>query len=389
MLIKKVKISGFNNIFEGVEKGRSDGRGSDFGTEFGNFLNHARIFLDLDQLTTIEVFYLKKFASSIHILESTYSNFISEEKDPVINQKIAGLLEIHDEILKDDDINKNKYEVDNLLPIGCKRYHVIASFKGIDILSVTGGIIQNIFKDPKTDTRDPAYIGNTIMENRLASLFYNSFYKFIIDSMTQFDLVTTYILNKKFYQYGKNEASASLASVSSPWGELSFFGNSSQALMNQITSIQQTQATMPYLLTDEVTLTFVVNSSINTFLYYYFKNKVIDHQHLQVAIMDSGVNISNEILLKYQKRIEHFLTYIAEYKQEKFVAKQEEKNTTFDLNEFNYLFFGNSITYSLQVTIDDIENWLKNIDIDDIKDEQMTIQTDILEAYNRIKSIIS
>ena len=345
MRIKKVRISGFDKLYDGYKMCIQENR-SGFGTGFYTFLNHIMISLELEDITSIELFYLKKISSKIKIIDHKYRNFIEKRDALDLNQKISGLLKIHNSIIDDEDIDKSKCCPDNILPIGCHQYHVFVIFKGSNISAITGSLIQKIFKD-KDNKFENVYVGNEMIEDRIASLFYSSFYSFISSEMTNIDIITEFMTDKAYYKYA--DSICSISHVNSPFGELSLYGNNSTGLKNQINYIKKSMETSPYDLSDMINLTFCLRTTFHTFLNLYLNTPyVIDHENLKLTFSVDDIFVDSDILSKYRERIMNSFEYLNDFK--KGLARSSE----IDLQKFNYIFYGNPITYSIQIPLSDI-----------------------------------
>ena len=365
MIIKQVNTSELRPLYEGYRRAANEKRKA-YGTELFSFLEHCMIAFELDELTTLEVYYLKKFASDVYIISDSYQNFVNSEKMPDFHQKVSGLLEIHDEIINDEDINKHKPLVDNILPIGCKSYHVYVVFKGPSIPSVTGGFVEDIFKE--NGALLDHYPEMVDLNRKVANMFYNNFYSFIIRKTSDLDLVTSYMTNIKFYQYADDDVN--LAHVNTPLGNLTFFGASSDKLNLQIDNIKKNEKVSPYFVNDVIYLTFVLNTTFSTFMKLYLNtNFIIDNEDLKILLTSNEVNVSEEILDKYRARISNSMDYI--------ISNRNSGDTSVvDINKFNFIFNGSKIKYSIQMTISQIEKLDKLLDgIDELEEIKTKIQT--------------
>lgn len=345
MKIKKVRVSGFDKLYEGYKACIKENR-SGFGDGLFTFLNHMMVSYEIEEFTAIELFYLKKFCSSVKIIDHTYANFV-EKKDALdLNQMIGGLLEVHNVIVNDSDIDKTICVPDNILPIGCHQYHVIATFKGAKITAITGSLIQNLFKDENGHFEE-IYIGNFPMENKMATQFYNAFYSFISAEMTNIDVITEFSTDKSYYRYANNMCS--LAHINSPFGELAFYGNDQTGLSHQIKIIKESIQTSPYNLYDLTYLTFCLRTTFHTFMEFYMSSPyLIDHENLKLTFGVDEIFVDKDILNKYSARINNSFVYLNDFK------KGLAQSTNIDLQKFNYIFDGNPITYSIQIPLDDI-----------------------------------
>ena len=369
MIIKSVKTAGFERIYDGYRYCFKDNR-TGFGDEFVNFLQHALVTIELDDISTIELYYLKNFASSIRVLGDKYSNFVKKD-DVVVYDRVKQLLTLQDELYKDTDITSTKSNPENIIPTGCKRFHVIAAFTGGSIINILGLRINNVFQDADTGRFPDSYPGNAILEERVGGFFYQSFYNFIGTRMQRFDIVSNFVINKKLYEYV--DGNCSLAYVSSPYGELTFFGNDSNKLQQQIQHIDFNKRKISYIIDDMIYFTFIIHSTFSTFFNLYMdlgNNHVIDHTNFKLVFVDPHISVDNNIHTKYGVRISESFDYLGRYKES--LAKKED----IDLNMYNYIFFGNMITYSVKMSLDD----LNKLSVDEVEDEKSDI-------YNKMKLI--
>ena len=378
MKIKQINISGFKRVFEAYQTAFKE-KMKGFGSGLFDYLSHSMISLELQEITTIELFYLKKIASDIIVIDKEYSNFTSEKNEFDINQKVEGLLTLHDEMLNDEDINKNTSYIDNILPIGCERYHIIAIFKGSNITSITTPFVEKVFYvDGKFPT---SYSGNFLIENTIAELFFKNFYDYMSKQVTDLDLLSEFMTNKKFYQYADNICN--IAYVNSPHGELVFFGNSQDVLNRQIDSIRKSQETSPYVLRDNTMITYVMNTTFSTFMKLFLNtNYVVDHQNLKLVFVDESIDISEKILNKYEARLSNYADYLISYK------KGLNEDTNINLNKFNFIFNGSKIVYSLQIPISDIIDKDKLDFMFGEEEEWTNIENSIISTAKMVDSLI-
>lgn len=378
MNIKKVRISGFERIFEGFQYCFKENR-QGFGTGLFNYLSHSLISIELKQLTTIEVMYLKKMATSISVIGQEYGNFVTKEKESDIYQKIDELLKVHDTILHDDDIDKSKVNLDNMLPVGCLQYHVIAIFKGSAITSITGAFIQNLFKED--DGYPELYMGNMHYENKIAEMFYKSFYSYMSTQLKNIDIVSNFMLNKKFYQYIDN--SCNLATVNTPFGDIVFFGAVGDRVTKQIEDIRASMQTTPYFLEDKIYLTFSMETTFDTFLELFVQtNYVVDYDPLKLVMLNESINLDDDILVKYNARISNAVDYLVSHK--KGLATKEET----DINKYNFIFHGNVIRYNIQIPLAYVSG-LYNQPYMEKNHERLIIKKHIKTLSDMIKNILS
>lgn len=377
MIIKRINLSGFKRLYDGYKRAESERRNS-YGRNLIAFLEHCMVGIELDSLTTIEVFYLKKFASSVAVISHNYQNFTNKEKEFDMNQKINGLMSLHDEIINDEDINTSESMVDNILPIGCMSYHVFAIFKGSSITSITGGFVQDIFKENGVLFEE--YPEEQYMRDKVAGAFYNNFYSFIARTSTDLDVVTEYMTNTKFYQYAEDDVN--LAHVNTPMGQLVFFGNNPSNLNMQISHIKEAEKSSPYFVKDAVYLTFVLNTTFSTFMKLYMNsNFIIDNEDLKIVFASDDIDLSEPIIDKYQARISNSIDYLISNR--KGLNSSDKNNSGPNLNMLNYIFNGSKIKYSIQLTVSQIEELdklLNGVDeMEDIKSKIISLSDTVIK----------
>lgn len=362
MEIRKIRVSNMKAIYEGLLYCAKENR-TGFGNDLYKLLDHCMIGLELTNVTSIEAFYLRRFCSSVKIVDKSYSNF-DHGDNRELSQMVSGLLDIHDQLIQDNDMNP-QMAYDDILPIGSIKYHLVCMFQGFKILTLTGALIQNIFL---VDNKLPGfYPGDNAIENKIGEVFYQEFYSYILKESSQFDLVTSFITNKKFYQYAEDRIN--IADVITPYGSITFFGNDQDNLNRQINQIKESMKDLPYVYEDLIKVTFIIRSSFQSFMYFYLNPNfnILDHDNLKLIFADPFIQVDNMILTKYGARIHSFFDFIASYKSSLL------NDTKVNLNKYNYIFNGNQITYSLQFSLNEMN-----------KDIQLT--SELSNLSNKISS---
>lgn len=377
MTLKQINLSGFKNLYDGYKMAFDEKRKA-FGGNLFTYLEHLMVGIELDDITGIELFYLKKFSSKIIVLGDKYTNFVNEANENLHNE-VDNILKLHDEICNDDDINTSKSYVDNILPIGCKSYHVIAIFKGAAITSIVGPFPENIFIDEETKQLAEYYPEPIDLQNKIFELFFNNFYQFIHKHSTDLDLVTEFMTNKKYYDYA--DGIVNLAHVNTPFGSLEFFGNTPTELNKQITAIKSNLKSLPYFIAESTYFTFVLNTTFSAFLHLFTTtNFVVDNIDPKVVLNNPENKLSDDILSKYQARVSGITSKISELRT----------SITPDITYLNYILSGAGIKYSIQLTAADIAAFLNESDhsVFSTIDEFIEIKSIIKNLYNQILGIL-
>lgn len=396
MIIKKVRACGFEYLFNGYKEAAKIGK-SGFGSNLSNYLQHVMLTIELEDLTTMELFYLKRMCGDVKILGKEYQNFVSKEKREDVYQKVDAILSIRNEMLKDSDIDTKVCDIDTILPVGCESYHVIAFFKGDAIMGVTGAVINEIFSEPtELKTTDPKtgkeeitrtfkawdeYKGDEAMENILAQAFCNKLYKFMAGRMKDIDLVTEFMTNKEFYNYA--DAACNIAHVNTPFGQLNFLGTDPEKLALQVDRIKASQESTPYDFADETNITFILTTSFHLFMQIYMAGendmwKVIDHENLKLVYLKPDINVNDPIIAKYQTRINAVINYLNAF-------KKDINEGDFDLGKFNFIMNGTQIRYSVQMSLNNIKKFL---DTDFSDEEVVALKKDIASYEQIVRSVI-
>lgn len=377
MILKQINTSGLDYLYDGY-KAAADEHRSAYTTKLFSYLEHCMIGLEIDEVTTLELFYLKSFASKIFVVGDYYRNFVNKDNYPELHTLVQDSLNIRNEVLSDSDIDKSKSFIDNMLPIGCKSYRVIAVFKGATITSITSGF-PNVLFDGDNGRILESFPEPYDLENRVSQLFFKNFYSYIAKKSTDIDIVTETMTNLKFYQYA--DKLVNLAHINTPFGEIRFFKSDATVFQKQINNIKNNQKTLPFFLSDSVYLTFVLNTTFSTFMKLYLDNDfVVDTQDLKI-VADSKALLSDDILIKYKNRIATIISNIKE---------SSKPLNGKDLNFLNYMFSGNIIKYSIQLSATDINKLMSPDDrsVFSTIDELVSIKTDISNIYKSVISVI-
>jgi hypothetical protein len=309
--------------------------------------------------------------TKLRIIEKSYGNFVPEDVVGA-RQKVQCILDIHDEICKDDDISKEENMIDNILPIGCIHYHVVTTFSGADILGITGTLnITSLFRDG--DKFSDIYPGELDIEDGIAKMFYQSFYEYISNQMTALDVPTEWVLTNSFYDFA--ESGCTLSHIDTPFGDISFFGSNNDKLMYQLRRIHEGQKTSPYDIREMTYLTFVFKTTFTSFfhLYYNFKDYMIDYGNLKLVFLEKKIRVANPILQKYQGRISSADEFLSSYK------KTLNESTEINLNKFNYIFGGNEISYSMKIPLSEIDDFMLSLNqsVKELKDINLNIKNSL------------
>ena len=355
MEFKKVRACGFDKLYDGVMQYANNPNMKGFGDQLNEFLSHISVSYEIHDLSGMNVYYLNKICSSLIVEEVNYSSF--SIKDELVDSE-RHLIKTAICAQMDEDTSKFNHE--NILPLGCVRYNVIATFKGAAIAFVTTYELDSIFRKQvnENDARGSlyeSYPGNEIIEDKLAYMFYEKFFEYISNKMTSLDLVTEFMLENKFYKYA--DKMVNLAMVVTPFGSLDFFGADKALMKNQMNRLQSGYRTCDCKdkILSETYLQFVCKSSLGTFMKFalYYKKYLLDHENFKIVFSKSNYLFDSEILEKYHSRVEPYLQTINDYRNEL------KESTSINLNKFDYLLGADIIRYSISIPLLEVDNFVE------------------------------
>ena len=348
------------------------------GSGFHDLMKKVSITIDLKDLSAMEAFYLKKFATRVFVYDKTVENFIDKKESIDIYQKIENLLEVSNTIRNDEDISKESCPY-SFLPIGCDRYSAIAIFEGPGITAITGGMIQEIFYDEKK-TLTEFYEGNLLIQEKLVKKFYVMFYQYMSKHMKDIDIVSDFVVRNKFYTHSTELCA--LAKLHSIHGELTWFGNDATGLQAQVNDYSAQVKRMPYDLEESTYLTFVLRTTMDTFMrFWIYSDYVSDHENLKLTFTQRDLNIADDIGMKYKERILNPIMYLNDY------CVGLNNSDKIDLNKFNFIMHGNYISYSVQIPMSKY-GWSKSFAFLHATAESESVFKIIDQQFNQIKKFI-
>ena len=383
MIIKKITLSGFNHLFNGMKFIKDNNYINGLKSNLMDFLDHCMITIDLDDISGIELFYLRKFASNVYEIDYTYSNFIkvNNQEDEKVSNAIESLLKTYNNIIEDQDMDYNKQNLDSFLPLGCKKSHVISYFRGGNILFITGmdTDIQDMFKNFSYPVDLPK------LEEIIFNKFINAFYSTIINDIKDINDIYEFIKFQEFYKY--SDTKCTLSDVQSQFGEISFLGSNQSKLKNEISSITENIKKFPYIIYHTSFMNFILNTSFEAFLNIYMNDKsaIVDYEKFITLLQNQKIDIDEKIIAKYSTRISDPVRRVKSY------IKNNIKQI--NIQSLNFIFLGKLIKYSYKVSFEDIinDNFLNNKknNIYSLKRNEYEINSIKNNIKNQSKSILN
>lgn len=390
MKINNVIERNLDLIYKTIKDGKSN---KEFAIKLGNnmtkLFSHSFITLDISDITLLETFYLKLFSSDNIIFLDTYLN--SDNID-IMSNSINSLMILSESMNNDTDI---KIKPSNsLLPIGCINNHLLVTFTCNTLCNIIG-VLPDIFFDELEKE-------NISLSDFIIKKFMTNFYNYMSKKITNIDILSDSIIESKYYKYTEDDLSVSLTEVHTPYGMMSFFGDRSSDLNNEINECKRLFSCnnndinlLPYIKTD---LYFVITCSFYTFLNIFTKlpsSSFIDWKDFKILMSPDNkllLNISSlpNNLDKYKIRINS--------KIDEFIKNRNNLSSDKEYNLLKYNFIlGSSMTkFTLKLSLNDISNKINILNniinkekIDNYLDyESNYIYTNIENISKKIFSIL-
>lgn len=373
MVINDITVCGFDKIHQGLLTASENGY-PEFCNKLDQFISHSMISIFVEDVTSLEMLYLRKFSSSVKVLNTSYGNFLKQDKEHIkVFDDINHILKLHDIIVKDPDINHKESNPDGMLPIGCIKYAAMVVFKGVAITSILGVRMSRLFSNDH-GKMTPTYPGNSFVENFVVDNFPGEFYKFMLNDLRTVDVTSDYMINLKYYQYA--DTTVQLGNVNTYSGELNFFGATPDSIAKQTKELRSRYAKHPNVDKENIILDFVFNTSFATFMKMYLNsNFIISHESLEIVAGSENLSMSEDITAKYGQRIIENINDIIDYKNN-LVLFNKQRNQ-FDFNVMNFIINGVKIKYCVQIPLSKKDELLA---VCDIVDELKEVKSDI-EKY--------
>ena len=349
MEVSNVLINGFDKLVDAINqyKGRGSVTQSD-GTI--KYLDRINVTMTISALTTLELFFLKKITNDFYVT----STIINSKVHPDIkNTNHLNLLKRYNTIVEDDEFDDNiKNLAKNIIPIGSKKYSVIARFSGNSLLLITGVMIDSFILNDMNgylETKEDC-------EKRIGLIFKDKFIDYINKETNSINPLFEFM--KSEYDYDYSKGLCTLATVETLNGCLNFINNDSESLKNEIDTIKASKIAIDK--NDYNIYTFIIDSSFATFLDIYLcsNNIIINYEDFNIVYDNTSFRIEDEILKKYYTRI-------SDLTNDHSTIKKEIKNKSLpkDFSLFNYISYGTPIKYTIKIKENELDNLFNKLDI--------------------------
>lgn len=394
MVVDNIIFSGFKEFINELisidqyyyEKGLSNkDKGLDGRVRLGNnqesVLEQIIITFMISDLSLLDLNIISSFASDIRLMKSgpsnendgfniqygpsPFSSVINLEGVPDILRYAEESHNIYKEIKK-----KSPALAIQVSPIGCFKFKALVYFKGLNILSLFNGFIENFiyshFEPNDSYDEKMKTVGGEIYKS-FVSLFTKRYYQ----ESTKSSLIEDYMIYDKYYSYIKKDygnSNVSLAKVIHPCGEVNFFGDSTAGKLQE--ELSMFRKAIESEVTDKKTtsLYFACCSDFFTFLVLknFVKNiHIVDFEKFDILYSDTSYRFPLNAYEKstYEVRINMMLHHNKEARNIVLNDKSDEKFTSkTNLSDpslrYGMILAGQQIRYLVEVNLDDVTNIL-------------------------------
>lgn len=251
MIIDNIIFSGFKEFVTELlgidnyyyEKGLSNkDKGLDGRVRLGNnqesILDQIVITFVLSDVTLLDIDTISSFASEVALLPQDTSSEIDGvniqyKKNPF--SSVINLSVVPDVLRYTDEASSIFHEIKKrnqslaiqLSPIGCFKFKAVAYFRGLTILSLFNGFIENFIYThfDSIEDADILNVSGAEVYKNFVSIYTKRFYQ----ESTKSSLIEDFMIYDKYFSYitkdYENNPTVSLAKVIHPVGEINFFGD--------------------------------------------------------------------------------------------------------------------------------------------------------------------
>lgn len=392
MKINEINYCNIDKVLKVISSGKNNQNYKKQNSEnITNVLNHASISMDINEISIIEAFMLKQFASdSIFTFETNIDNsLIDKEKYPEYKEISENIFDLTNTMNNDEDIEYKPTAV--LFPSVCLTKHVLVIFTGDRLHNIFSSVpdlffdemfsklhIENDRKSYPTELPSKEILDNTVIE-----WFYKHFYKFINNKLSNINLFTDVTIKEEYYDVNDNNG-VFMSHVNTPYGIINFVNSNALQIQNELSKASRIFTLDESIIEEAFKNTiiyFEVKSTFYTFLEMFMKLPTkffSDYEDIKILLKD------NEIIIPdgYDQYTVRLNTII-----EKLILFRDNftKENNNGVEKFNYILLNTPIKYTLQLSLDDIRSTLYNYE-KEVKEKN--IYGDNTFIQNEISSII-
>lgn len=363
MRIDNIMMSNVDMLYSAtVPRGNDDkfGRTRIFTKNIESVYNKAFITFELSEVTLLEVFLMKRFASSVMISEgSEFNDYDSEELRSVI-QNLITMENDEDITIKPDTL---------LLSSDIVEKRVVATFSGLNLSSIITSFPHRFFAPIIIEAKnDPSITMDNLpielptdditaekIKDGLIESFLVNFYQYCSDEYDKIDICSDAVNRTMYHDMVTKKECVQIVEISSPTGMVNFTDKDSfsmESLKNaqRIKELKKGFIVSEDQLMKNIYVTISVVSSLNTFLYLSFglPNHIInDYTNLKLLLNPDHVDFPGE-WEPYKTRI----TTKYDYMESRLKSDANSKKV--DLKTYLSIPLYRPIYYTLRLSLYDI-----------------------------------
>ena len=355
MIVNSVTVNNIDKLTYIYEQGKTNENfKKSFSSKITSLLNHIRVDFTISDIGILEYYFMKKISSDISIplytdLHISSNSFVDKTKYPERFSIVEKFRILENEMIKDDDIKSiNKItDIPFLDPIGAIRIdNVLVTFRGENLLLFSNGFIEKFIESISEKSEEE-------VQNFFVKELIQSFYSFMGNHLSNVDILSEYSIQSYYYKYIGLSDKLRLAELSCPAGIMSFFGDASDHILDDVKKIKD------FISKNEkekyrVRYSFIFNTDIYTFFILdQLCPWIDDHQPFKILLGQKTdaipplLTLHKDIRNKYNKRLEEVYRNYTSIKN--VVVQSPEDN----LNRYNYILSNQKLKYSVSFTLSD------------------------------------
>lgn len=348
-------------------------------------LNHISVSFLIKDINALELIFLKEFCTDVKVISQNLP--YTDNSFDNLEDTVKNLRKLSDQIVSDMDVSEDSNPY-NAIPLYMVKYKVIATFKGMNITSITGSIFKRLFINKEAKEGEPPYYSEypeDEMENILIRKFMTEFYRYMSDKLSTIDIASQFQLHHNFFNIIKSSNNnIALSHINTFGGDINFTNNTPEKLNSSINKIKLFNVKNKSLNTiDNSYYYFTVKSTLSTYIVFKcIVDYVCSSENIQPLKEIDVCNIADDIRIKYQNRILELISDILTYRSE-----LDDK----DIHKYMILLSGQYIMYNIKVPATfDIEEFRTKVGrIQMVDSEIESIIGSINNIINNMNSVLT
>lgn len=412
MRITRIESYGMDKLISGYKDFQNDVEYIKYGKKLSQFFENSEIILYLSDIKGIELLTLRRFCSSMIVVDSDGSSFdfVAPINSDILRFRIVRyddekipsdkLTEVSSKIIKNYGILKKKLPSDKkdfrhwiasqCCDCGSYRFKVVARFEGVNITSLLSAFPETVFKIEGTSNFVDPFSKD--METLIAKKFITNFYNYMEETLSHVDTLTDVQFNRCYFN-GIDDGECTLSHIRTPYGFIDWssivsssdfvkklliiFGESDSAgytinLLKDFTYHFRIRSTMESL---------IIFSAFSNLVYYYEDLKLLNGQKSNIP--ENTKTMSEDIHSLYVDTVDLLDTYRLDIVKK--LHKEEKDKTKIHYNRIEtYEFIPRSayISFMIHGTGRDILKFIDDIYSVEIHTNEMD------EIVSSLKNII-